>query len=33
MVSDDIFTIDPVKIAEAKALVTIVDGKVVYEVR
>jgi len=32
IISDDIFTIDPVKIADAKVLVTIVDGKVVYEV-
>lgn len=31
IVSDDIFTIDPVKIAEAKVLTTIVDGKVVYQ--
>jgi predicted amidohydrolase YtcJ len=31
MLSDDIFTIDPVKIKDAKVLLTIVDGKVVYE--
>ena len=32
IISDDIFTIDPVKIADAKVLTTIMDGKVVYEV-
>ena len=32
IISDDIFTIDPVKIADAKVLVTVMDGKVVYEV-
>jgi predicted amidohydrolase YtcJ len=31
IVSDDIFTIDPPKIADAKVLTTIVDGRVVYE--
>lgn len=31
IVSDDIFTIDPVKIRDARVLVTIIDGKVVYE--
>ncbi len=31
IVSDDIFTIDPVKIADAKVLLTVVDGKVVFE--
>ncbi|MBK9768872.1 MAG: hypothetical protein IPP63_18660 [Chloracidobacterium sp.] len=29
--SDDIFTIDPVKIKDAKVLMTIVDGRVVFE--
>jgi predicted amidohydrolase YtcJ len=33
IVSDDIFTIDPVKIAEAKVLTTVMSGKVVYEAR
>ena len=33
IVSDDIFTIDPVKIGTAKVLATIVDGKVVFEAR
>ena len=33
IVSDDIFTIDPQKIAEARVLATIVDGKVVYETK
>jgi len=33
IVSDDIFTIDPVKIRDAKVLVTIIDGKVVYELK
>jgi len=32
ILSDDIFTIDPAKIAESKVLTTILDGKVVYEV-
>lgn len=31
MISDDIFTIDPVKIRDAKVMLTVVDGKVVYE--
>jgi predicted amidohydrolase YtcJ len=31
IVSDDIFTIDPVKIRDAKVLATVVGGKVVYE--
>lgn len=31
IISDDIFTIDPVKIPEAKVVMTIADGKVVYE--
>jgi len=31
IVSDDIFAIDPVKIADAKVLLTVVDGKVVFE--
>ncbi|MFN0277536.1 MAG: amidohydrolase [Pyrinomonadaceae bacterium] len=31
IISDDIFTIDHVKIATAKVLTTIMDGKVVYE--
>ena len=33
IVSDDISTIDPVKIGTAKVLATIVDGKVVFEAR
>src|SRR5436190_550368 len=33
ILSDDIFTIDPVKIADARVLTTIMDGKVVYEVK
>jgi predicted amidohydrolase YtcJ len=33
IVSDDIFTIDPVKIADAKVLMTIMDGRVVYETK
>jgi len=33
IVSDDIFTIDPAKIRDAKVLVTIIDGKVVYELK
>ena len=32
IISDDIFSIDPVKIAEAKVLATVMDGKVVFEV-
>lgn len=31
IISDDIFTIDPVKIKDAKVLVTVVGGRVVYE--
>lgn len=31
IISDDIFTIDPVKIRDARVLTTVVDGKVVYE--
>jgi len=31
LLSDDIFTIDPVRIRQAKVLTTIVDGKVVFE--
>ncbi len=31
MLSDDIFAIDPVKIKDVKVLMTIVDGKVVFE--
>jgi len=31
IVSDDIFTIDPVKIRDARVVTTIVDGRVVYE--
>lgn len=31
ILSDDIFTIDPVKIRDAKVLVTVVDGKVVFQ--
>jgi len=33
MLSDDIFTIDPIKIVGVKVVMTIVDGKVVYEAR
>lgn len=33
MISDDIFTIDPAKIADAKVLTTIMDGKVVYDAK
>ena len=33
IVSDDIFTIDPVKIADVKVLLTVVDGKVVFEAK
>ena len=33
IISDDIFTMDPVKIGTAKVLTTIVDGKVVYETK
>jgi predicted amidohydrolase YtcJ len=31
IVSDDIFAIDPVKIRDAKVLMTVVDGKIIYE--
>ena len=31
ILSDDIFTIDPVKIRDARVLLTVVNGKVVYE--
>jgi predicted amidohydrolase YtcJ len=31
MVSDDIFTIDPVKIRDAKVLLTVVDGRIVFQ--
>ena len=31
ILSDDIFTIDPVKIRDVKVIVTVVDGKVVYQ--
>lgn len=30
VISDDIFTIDPVKIRDAKVLLTVVDGKIVF---
>jgi predicted amidohydrolase YtcJ len=33
VLSDDIFTIDPVKIWDVKVLTTVVDGKVVYEAK
>jgi predicted amidohydrolase YtcJ len=33
MLSDDIFTIDPVKIGEAKVVMTIVDGRVAFETK
>jgi predicted amidohydrolase YtcJ len=33
ILSDDIFTIDPVKIRDAKVLTTVVDGRVVFEAR
>jgi predicted amidohydrolase YtcJ len=33
ILSDDIFTIDPVKIRETRALMTVVNGKVVYEAK
>jgi predicted amidohydrolase YtcJ len=33
ILSDDIFTIDPVKIVQVKVLTTIADGKVVFEVK
>ena len=31
VISDDIFTIDPIKIRDAKVLITVADGRVVYE--
>jgi predicted amidohydrolase YtcJ len=31
VISDDLFTIDPMKIASAKVVLTVFDGKVVYE--
>ena len=31
IVSDDIFTIDPVKIRDARVLLTVVDGKIVFQ--
>ena len=31
ILSDDIFTIDPVKIGQAKVISTIMDGKIVYQ--
>ncbi len=33
ILSDDIFTIDPVKIGQAKVLTTIMDGRVVFEAK
>jgi predicted amidohydrolase YtcJ len=33
VLSDDIFTIDPVKIADVRVFVTVVDGKVVHQVK
>ena len=33
IVSDDIFTIDPVKIRDARVITTIVDGRVVYQAK
>ncbi|MCC6826078.1 MAG: amidohydrolase [Acidobacteria bacterium] len=33
VLSDDIFTINPAKIGEAKVLMTVVDGRVVYEAK
>lgn len=33
IISDDIFTIDPVKIADARVLTTIMDGKIVFEAK
>lgn len=33
IISDDIFTIEPAKIRDARVLMTIVDGKVVFEVK
>jgi len=31
MVSDDIYTIDPVKIRDAKVLLTVIDGRIAFE--
>jgi len=33
VISDDIFTIDPIKIRDSRVLTTVVDGKVVYEAK
>ncbi len=33
ILSDDIFPIDPVKIAEVKVLTTLADGRVVFEAK
>jgi len=33
ILSDDIFSVDPVKIRDAKVLVTVLDGRVVYEAK
>jgi predicted amidohydrolase YtcJ len=33
IISDDLFTMDPVKIRDTKVLLTVVDGKVVYEAK
>jgi predicted amidohydrolase YtcJ len=33
IISDDIFTIDPVKIRDARVLTTVVNGKVVFEAK
>jgi predicted amidohydrolase YtcJ len=33
IISDDIFTIDPVKIRDAKVLTTVMDGRIVYEAK
>lgn len=33
MISDDIFTVDPARIRDAKVLMTVVDGRIVYERR
>jgi predicted amidohydrolase YtcJ len=33
IISDDIFSIDPIKIREARILMTVVNGKVVYEAK
>jgi predicted amidohydrolase YtcJ len=31
ILSDDIFTIDPIKIGDAKVVLTVMDGRVVYQ--